>query len=135
LKFDSFSTRTFLALTGLVAVLLAGAAIFGDFQIRRHQEEALHTQLLGIAQMLSADSAAVLAQRAPREPFAQRLIDLGTANQIRLTLIAEDGTVVADSEALGPLPNHGDRPEIVAARQSGSGFSERNSATTGKDTF
>lgn len=135
MKLDSFSTRVFLALTGLIAALLLVAAVFGDVQVGRYQREALEAQLFGTADALMADSAIVLGQRAPVEPFAQRLRDLGAANGIRLTLIAMDGTVVADSEVAGVLANHADRPEIAAARATGSGSAVRPSATTGKETI
>jgi len=55
---------------------------------------------------------------------------------LRVTLIAADGRVHADSwipsDRLGPLENHLGRPEVVAARRSGAGVSERRSDTTGR---
>ncbi|MCG3192057.1 MAG: hypothetical protein DIJKHBIC_01291 [Thermoanaerobaculia bacterium] len=52
---------------------------------------------------------------------------------IRLTLIAPDGRVLADSNVdprrLAAVENHGSRPEILAARTSGIGFDRRLSAT------
>ncbi len=51
----------------------------------------------------------------------------------RVTLIAADGRVLADSEVepdrLDALENHGQRPEIVEARKNGVGFYRRTSAT------
>ncbi len=132
---DSLSTRTFLALTGLILALLLAAAAFGDLRVRSNQEDALRTQLLDTAAALVPDAAPVLAHRAEREPFAQRLLDLGRSNRIRLTLIAADGSVLADSEARGPIANHADRPEVLEAREKGQGFASRHSATTGKETF
>ena len=51
----------------------------------------------------------------------------------RVTLIAPDGTVLADSDVtpdkVPSLENHGARPEIVEARRVGVGFDRRSSAT------
>jgi two-component system phosphate regulon sensor histidine kinase PhoR len=51
----------------------------------------------------------------------------------RVTIIAADGAVLADSdvraEDLRHVENHGTRPEVVAARHDGFGFGERLSAT------
>jgi two-component system phosphate regulon sensor histidine kinase PhoR len=54
----------------------------------------------------------------------------------RITLIRADGVVTADSDAeVAAMENHRDRPEIAAARQTGSGFAVRHSATLGRDLF
>ena len=61
----------------------------------------------------------------------------GTALQRRVTLIDSSGAVVGDSEfdgdALDRLENHADRPEIVAARDSGIGRATRSSTSAGDE--
>ncbi|MGN0261587.1 MAG: ATP-binding protein [Eggerthellaceae bacterium] len=54
----------------------------------------------------------------------------------RYTLVAEDGKVLFDSvtDASG-MDNHGNRPEIVMARQSGDAVSVRHSKTFDTDTL
>jgi two-component system phosphate regulon sensor histidine kinase PhoR len=51
----------------------------------------------------------------------------------RLTLIAGDGTVIADSsvppDQIGKVENHGSRPEVLEARRNLIGFGERSSST------
>lgn len=53
---------------------------------------------------------------------------------LRLTVIAADGTVLADTEvppeALGRVENHGNRPEVIAALRFGEGEAVRRSVTT-----
>lgn len=49
----------------------------------------------------------------------------------RLTLIATDGTVLADT-MMTELENHGDRPEVQEAMESGEGETIRQSKTTGE---
>ncbi len=55
------------------------------------------------------------------------------ATHARITLIAPDGRVVADSSVdgarLATLENHGRRPEVLDAVRSGIGFSQRESTT------
>ncbi|HBT82177.1 MAG TPA: PAS domain-containing sensor histidine kinase [Desulfuromonas sp.] len=60
---------------------------------------------------------------------------IGKTLQARVTIIAEDGRVVGDSElsatALAGLDNHRSRPEIAAALTQGHGSSVRYSTTVG----
>src|SRR3954470_25023431 len=62
---------------------------------------------------------------------------LGQYSASRVTLIAEDGTVVGDStqtEAqLRTLDNHATRPEVIDAREHGVGESQRYSTTVSTD--
>jgi signal transduction histidine kinase len=53
---------------------------------------------------------------------------LGDAVHTQLAVIAKNGTVVADSESLDPLslPSQLDKPEVVAARVSGTGAAVRD---------
>ena len=52
---------------------------------------------------------------------------------VRLTVVADDGRVLADSSVtpreLPALDNHGNRPEVLQAQQQGSGVSRRYSTT------
>jgi two-component system phosphate regulon sensor histidine kinase PhoR len=61
----------------------------------------------------------------------------GAALQRRVTLIDSAGVVIGDSEfdgeALGRLENHGTRPEIVTARDSGTGRALRASKSAGDE--
>ena len=60
------------------------------------------------------------------------LPEMGTATNRRMTLIAVDGTVLADSTSDPQwFDNHAARPEIVAARRDGSGHSRRISDSIG----
>ena len=60
------------------------------------------------------------------------LRQLADGSDLRLTLIAADGTVLADSAAAGRLANHADRPEVRDALADGTGTAVRTSATTGQ---
>ena len=68
------------------------------------------------------------------DPLADRL---GQAASARVTVIAQDGTVLGDSaltiEQVQQLDNHGSRPEVVAALANGRGVARRFSATLRTD--
>ena len=62
--------------------------------------------------------------------------NLGSELKIRLTLIASDGTVLADSDENPALmENHDDRPEIIEAWQQDQGTATRHSATLKEDMY
>ena len=54
---------------------------------------------------------------------------------LRITLVQPDGTVLFDNEFTDPLENHLDRPEIQEALASGVGTDQRRSATAGKTAY
>ncbi|MHB9059002.1 MAG: sensor histidine kinase [Bacillota bacterium] len=56
--------------------------------------------------------------------------EIGRALNVRVTVIAVDGTVLADNEnPPGQMENHAGRPEVIAALTSGQGAAVRPSAT------
>ena len=67
--------------------------------------------------------------------YLQRVSGIDTPT--RITLIAEDGSVLFDNNIAADtqMDNHNERPEVIAARQYGSGEDTRNSATIGYQTF
>ncbi|MCC6408190.1 MAG: HAMP domain-containing protein [Planctomycetes bacterium] len=121
----------FLALI-LVTAVLAGWRI--DALVERDMTEALDESL--------ADSALFVEELARPElegvvsaDFQERVRRLGRAAGMRLTVIAVDGSVVADTdEEPASMENHANRAEVVSARSSGAGSAERRSATTGLRT-
>src|SRR5688572_12414221 len=65
---------------------------------------------------------------------AGKIRGMGTAAGRRVTLVAADGTVLADSEAEpAAMEPHNRRPEIVEAVATGEGVSVRHSDTVGRD--
>lgn len=64
-------------------------------------------------------------------------IDLSTdIDDLRVTWIAEDGTVIYDNDMdASNLKNHANRPEVIEAIESGSGESVRQSDTMNQNTF
>ena len=130
-----FRTKLFIGSFTAAAVALIVATVLMSWQIRERQrgaiaqrlrEEArLIADLLGSAPTLEGTALDIEADR------------LGQHSSSRVTLIAEDGTVVGDStqtpDQLRTLENHATRPEVVAARESGLGESTRYSTTIDTD--
>lgn len=108
-----------LMLLGLCAVLITAALLMLCFH--RSFEKQLRSDMA-----ISAESAAH-ALEAGVSPA-----DLAS-DQLRITLIGADGTVLYDSLPAAEEANHLSRPEVASALQSGSGFSQRRSSTAGQD--
>jgi signal transduction histidine kinase len=113
----------------VIIVLLAivvGAVICQEIQrdARREIEESLRAR----AALLGPIAFATL-KGAPG-PLSEELRALGQETGTRLTVIAVDGRVLADSDELPTdMSNHFDRPEVVGARATGQGVETRFSET------
>ena len=119
---------------GLVAGIVAIVAVFGWIVVSRENaagraELQVHLKQTGtlVAELLaptlaSGDSAALA-----------RMADVARPLGLRMTVVAVDGRVLADSAAdAAKMENHLDRPEIRAALRAGVGEARRVSATTGE---
>lgn len=135
MRFDTLSSRIFAALAGILVLLLASAAIFGEIRLRAFHRGETEARLRTATGLLAEQLVDTLATRSEGSDFAERLAALGKAARLRLTVIAPDGTVLADSEARSPLANHANRPEIVRAQAAGEGIDWRISATTQRETY
>ena len=115
---------------GLVAV--TAQVILHRAELRRAQDERMVTT----ARALERPATALLG--APQQQAWETVKGWQLASSLRLTLIAADGRVLADSaslpDQLKELDNHGNRPEVVAAMHDGEGLSRRRSATTNRLT-
>jgi two-component system phosphate regulon sensor histidine kinase PhoR len=78
-------------------------------------------------------------QPPPQSRLQAMVRDLGARASARITLIAADGTVIADSAVrdtdLPGMDNHRTRPEIQQALSTGQGQDVRASHTTGERTM
>ncbi len=117
-------------------LILFATATLGVLVARRLEEASLadfERELDDKVHLFSAIAEADL--RAGITPGLQvRTEALGVASGTRLTLILEDGTVVADSEAAPTSMNrHRSRPEVLAAAQTGYGVAVRHSVTVDRE--
>ncbi|MBI3097666.1 MAG: HAMP domain-containing protein [Planctomycetes bacterium] len=114
-----FSAYLGVTLTGLIALATAATLItrermLGEAALRLRSEAHLSRWALG-----QPDPDAALKWMAAQ-------------SDTRLTLIAPDGTVLADSVGVPKtMENHDDRPEVRSARRDGAGTDVRRSGSVG----
>jgi two-component system, OmpR family, phosphate regulon sensor histidine kinase PhoR len=117
---------TVVVIVAVIIALVAGA----ELSLRRNLEQdirgTLEREARLITRVLPPDSAAW-------QPLVERI---GRETGLRITLIAIDGTVVAESdepaETVPRIENHRSRPEIVVALEGGVGSDRRHSATVNR---
>ena len=115
----------------LVALLLAINLCLGlslpPFLIAK-----IRADLVRNAQLVSE-----LTQRTPAADLNAAVHAWATPIGLRITIIASDGTVIAESDKpidqLSAIENHLYRPEVQSALQHGSGSAQRRSDTIGVD--
>jgi two-component system phosphate regulon sensor histidine kinase PhoR len=134
LRGDSFSSRIFLSLAGLLILFLVAAAVFGEINLRRVLGSDIDERMSRLCEVLAEPATELLVKDGDRTRFAQRLRDLGAAERLRLTVVDTLGTVVADSDVEGPMANHLERPELQEAQQGGVGRAQRKSSSTGENS-
>jgi len=113
----------------LVAVVLASAWAWSLYspltQAAVRQQTRNLTAVAQAASLVASESSATPMQ------VARRLV---ARTDLRLTIVAGDGTVLADSaENPSKMANHANRPEIAAALGGNVGSDRRVSATRGDD--
>ena len=113
-----------LLIIGLLSMLVTAIVCTAMFH------RALTKQVLHDLSINAKDIAAAY-------PLLPELSDLSQfgGEDIRLTLIASDGTVLYENQAGEGLENHLSRPEIQSALDSGEGWDERTSASMGYNTY
>jgi two-component system, OmpR family, phosphate regulon sensor histidine kinase PhoR len=115
----------------LIAAVVVGLILSDWFQ--RQIIEQVDDRLRNAALLVRDE----LSQQIPAgrsEKLQQLVRRLGQDTGTRFTLVALDGTVLADSEfatlaEVAKMDNHRDRPEIAAARSRGEGLSVRTITT------
>jgi two-component system phosphate regulon sensor histidine kinase PhoR len=127
-----FSIRWKLLATYLLVLFVMAGTLF--VYLDRTLEQQL-TENLRSTLFHEAELTALLIGPSPPSPALIR--DIATRTTSRISVIAGDGTVLADSQVddfeLGTLENHRNRPEIAAALHTGRGSAVRHSTTIGGD--
>lgn len=115
-----FATLFIMAVAVIVVFTVAGTLYLqGNLADSTHKELREETDVVAAALNQASDDHVLLDQ-----------IELGDT---RVTLVADDGTVLYDSdESPSDMANHADRPEIAEALADGDGISERSSSTMGE---
>jgi len=117
-----FLILTFASLLAITAVVVVAVNTGFDVLSKSAQDELLREAIL----FSTAIGDTVQPQQIDSLAKA-----LGKRAGIRFTVIAQDGSVLADTEKdPATMENHADRPEIIDALDSGNGSSIRYSKTT-----
>ena len=135
-----FFWKLYLAFAVLVLVTLAATGFLVHQQLRSSLLADVETRLFDMATSLVPYSLDVFGRyeqqvsrdgRAAFDATGQAQINrMGEQTDTRITLVAPDGVVVADSDRdPRAIDNHGTRPEIVASKTSPYGVSRRFSRT------
>jgi two-component system phosphate regulon sensor histidine kinase PhoR len=129
--------KLFLFSLGLIAASLLVAEAYLSRTLQRQLTDGIRDDLL-VRARLAAERVHATGGALEDVKVADALArELAAAARARVTLVDMAGVVKGDSEVeLALLPrveNHGTRPEIVQALQTGEGSSVRYSATIGKE--
>lgn len=93
----------------LIALGLWG---FAHAQIEDSRRSLVKRRLATAVEILRAPATDALHSTESRDAFLQDLRDWSTVTDLRLTLIQNDGSVLADTEVATGMPNLADRPEV-----------------------
>lgn len=119
----------FLGFVAVVGILVAALVVIVGTGLRGQLVESYESDLasdLALAQLLLEESDAGLSNL---HELAERM---RASVDYRVTLVAADGTVLADSDSdYRTMENHGGRPEVQGALTGSVTFAERRSATVG----
>src|SRR5215831_2157576 len=123
--------RIFLkALAAFVAVI-AAATLTLDISIRHTWENAVRNDIERVL-VQNAQGFALRVQNDHEHSLQQMANEEARITETRVTIIARDGVVLADTEAdPKTMENHAGRPEVVAALAGKTGSSSRVSHTVG----
>ena len=122
------ATRAILPIATLIAFSLTVVGLYLERQQRDVIVAEIVARLEAESSLLSRDVSAAVLQG---DAWAR---EAGKRAQARVTVIAADGRVLADSEEpSGQMENHAKRPEVVAALATGNGHSLRFSRTVHRD--
>jgi two-component system, OmpR family, phosphate regulon sensor histidine kinase PhoR len=123
--------RIFLKVMGAFVVVIAAATLTLDISIRHSWENAVRSDIERLL-VQNAQGFAVRVQNDHQHSLQQMATEEAGITQTRVTIIARDGVVLADSEAdPRTMENHAGRPEVVAALGGKIGTSTRLSHTVG----
>jgi two-component system, OmpR family, phosphate regulon sensor histidine kinase PhoR len=122
-----------LTLVGFVAVSVLAAGLYLGDALERAAVDALETRLVTAGRLLHDDAAARLARSGDATELHQWAARVANAAGARVSLVAPDGRVVADSlvppRDLARVENHAQRPEVVSAMAGRVGRATRRSTT------
>jgi len=129
----SFFWKLFSGYTALICLTAMLVGWMAHVRINHDSTEEIRSSLYRQAEFLSDLSIGAL-NGEDRQEFQAELVELGGKTGVRSTVIATNGTVIADSdEDPQAMDDHSRRPEVIAARDEGRGSEVRFSRTLDKN--
>jgi two-component system phosphate regulon sensor histidine kinase PhoR len=123
--------RIFIKSLAAFMAVIAAATLTLDISIRHTWEGSLRRDIERLLTQ-NAQGFALRVQNDRQHTLQQMAEEEARITQTRVTIIARDGTVLADSEAdPKTMENHAGRPEVAAALAGKTGSSMRLSHTVG----
>jgi two-component system phosphate regulon sensor histidine kinase PhoR len=126
-------SRVFLKLVAAFVLVIAAATATIDIAVRRAWEGSLREEI----ELSLRQKTLMFAERIRNEPnvsMQQAAKKVAEASGARVTIIRQDGLVLADSDANPQtMENHATRPEFREALEGRIGSSSRESRTIGID--
>src|SRR5215471_15319088 len=123
--------RIFLKAVGAFAAVIAVATLVLDISIRYTWEKSLRSDIERLL-VQNAQGFALRIANDHQHSLQQMTEEEAQITETRATIIARDGTVLADSQAdPKTMENHAGRPEVAAALKGLSGIDTRVSHTVG----
>jgi two-component system phosphate regulon sensor histidine kinase PhoR len=130
---QSIFIKVFIGFVLIIILLTSFILIYSFRTTRAYYIDLLTSNLEHLAVALSQDVSPLIKNNR-FDDLDRNLKTLGNQIQTRITIIAWDGSVLADSEEDPEImENHAKRPEIVQAYAGSTGVSMRYSTTVGKD--
>jgi two-component system phosphate regulon sensor histidine kinase PhoR len=128
-----------LTLVGFVALVLILVGFYLSAALQSFSEQALEARLHTAAQLLHDEARMLVAGGAPGAALQTFAIRAARPTASRVTVIAADGHVLADSgvtfDEVPRIENHGERPEVKAALAGHLGRDVRTSSTVREPLF
>lgn len=133
------SRRVLGSYVALIVLVVLSMSVASGFVLKRELVSNLEEDMVRQARQLAVglNSVAETGAGSTTDPAVLEswITNAGKASQVRFTVIAADGRVLADSDELPKnMDNHAGRPEVVLAMAGGEGRSRRFSATLGEET-
>ena len=123
--------RIFLKAMGAFVAVIAAATLTLDISIRHTWENAVHNDIERLL-VQNAQGFALRVENDHQHSLQQMAAEEARITETRVTIIARDGVVLADSEAdAKTMENHAGRPEVATALGGKVGSSSRLSHTVG----
>jgi two-component system phosphate regulon sensor histidine kinase PhoR len=128
----SIALKLTLTLVGFVAVTSLVAGVYLTRALESFAVESLETRLGSVAAVVHDEARALLRAAAPASRTQDLAVRVARATGARVTFIAPDGRVLAESERaladVAALENHAARPEVREALAGWTGSALRRSS-------